>query len=205
MGCNLESASVHQYVGGYGIRILWYGMKRLLDQYISRAYPEVRAYTAYFLSKMGSYIDADTVINNSYIHVLTINDYVADEDKVKSYLLNTIKYQILWSTSKSHKDDRITAIIDNSGDRMEDDELADKIREDKMYSFNKGLIEIYRSEIKDQVQKIVFEAYIDKGYITSRALATYFDITHTSAYYLIKDLKQNLNKLQYRYETESIY
>ena len=132
-------------------------MKRLLDQYISRAYPEVRAYTAYFLSKMGLYIDADTVINNSYIHVLTINDYVADEDKVKSYLLNTIKYQILWSTSKSHKDDRITAIIDNSGDRMEDDELADKIREDKMYSFNKGLIEIYRSEIKDQVQKIVFE------------------------------------------------
>ena len=49
-------------------------MKKLLDQYISRAYPEVRAYTAYFLSKMGSYIDADTVINNSYLHVLTIND-----------------------------------------------------------------------------------------------------------------------------------
>ena len=88
---------------------------------------------------------------------------------------------------------------------MEDDELADKIREDKMYSFNKGLIEIYRSEITDQVQKIVFEAYIDKGYITSRALATYFDITHTSAYYLIKDLKQNLNKLQYRYESEPVY
>jgi hypothetical protein len=180
-------------------------MKKLLDSYISRAYPEVRAYTAYFLSKMGLYIDADTVINNSYLHVLTIIDYTADEDKVKSYLLNTIKYQILWSTSKSHKDDRITAIIDNSGDRIEDDELADKIREDKMYSFNKGLIEIYRSEIKDQVQKIVFEAFIDKGYTTSRAMATYFDITHTSAYYLIKDLKQNLNKLQYRYEVEPCY
>ena len=92
-----------------------------------------------------------------------------------------------------------------SEDRMEDDELADKIREDKMYSFNKGLIEIYRSEITDQVQKIVFEAFIDKGYTTSRALATYFDITHTSAYYLIKDLKQNLNKLQYRYEMEPCY
>jgi hypothetical protein len=180
-------------------------MKKALDNYISRAYPEVRAYTAYFLSKMGSYIDADTVINNSYIHVLTINDYTADEDKVKGYLLNTIKYQILWSTSKSHKDDRVTAIIDNSPDRMEDDELADKIREDRTYSFNKGLIEIYRSEIVDQVQRIVFEAYIDKGYITSRALATYFGITHTSAYYLIKELKQNLNKLQYRYETESVY
>lgn len=180
-------------------------MKKVLDSYISKAYPEVRAYTAYFLSKMGLFIDADTVINNSYLHVLTINDNTTDEDKVKAYLLNTIKYQILWSTSKSHKDDRITAIEYKVSDRMEDDELADKIREDKIYSFNKALLEIYRLSIKDNVQRIVFEAYIDKGYTTSRALAIYFGITHTSAYYLIKELKQNLNKLQYRYETESNY
>ena len=73
------------------------------------------------------------------------------------------------------------------------------------YSFQKGLLEIYRLSIKDNVQKIVFEAYIDKGYITSRAMATYFGITHTSAYYLIKELKQNLHNLQYRYESEPIY
>jgi hypothetical protein len=180
-------------------------MKKLLDNYISKAYPEVRAYTAYFLSKMGLFIDADTVINNSYLHVLTINDNTTDEDKIKSYLLNTIKYQILWSTSKSHKDDRVTAVVNNLFDKLDDDDLIMKIKEDKKYAFQKGIIEIYRSEIKDQVQRIVFEAYIDKGYITSRALATYFGITHTSAYYLIKELKQNLNKLQYRYETESIY
>ena len=39
----------------------------------------------------------------------------------------------------------------------------------------------------------------------SRAMAIYFGITHTSAYYLIKELKQNINKLQYRYETEPNY
>jgi phage regulator Rha-like protein len=72
-------------------------------------------------------------------------------------------------------------------------------------SFNKGLIEIYRLGLTDNVQRIVFEAYIDKGYTTSRGLAIYFGITHTSAYYLIKELKQNLNNLQYRYESESTY
>lgn len=180
-------------------------MKSVLDKYINRNYPEVRAYTAYFLSKMGLFIDADTVINNSYLHVLTINDNTTDEDKVKSYLLNTIKYQILWSTSKSHKDDRITAIEDKSNDRMDSDELNDKIKEDRNYSFQKGLLEIYRLSLTDNVQRIVFEAYIDKGYITSRSLAIYFGITHTSAYYLIKELKQNLNELQYRYESESNY
>jgi len=69
---NRESASVHLRGGEYGQRTLCNGMKKALDNYISRAYPEVRAYTAYFLSKMGSYIDADTVINNSYLHVINI-------------------------------------------------------------------------------------------------------------------------------------
>ena len=115
-------------------------MKKVLDNYINKNYAEIRAYTSYFLSKMGLFIDADTVINNSYLHVLTINDNTSDEDKVKAYLLNTIKYQILWSTSKSHKDDRITAIIDNSLDRMDDDELNDKIKEDRNYSFQKDCL-----------------------------------------------------------------
>ena len=177
-------------------------MKRALDKYISSNYAEVRAYTAYFLSKMGSYIDADTVINNSYLHVVTID---GDPTNVKAYLLNTIKYQVLWSTSKSHRDDKITAIEHPLNEPVDDDDLVHKLREDKRYSFHKGLIEIYRKQITDKVELIVFEAYIDKGYITSRALATYFGITHTPAYYLIKELKQNINKLQYRYETEPSY
>ena len=180
-------------------------MKEALDRYISTYYSELRAYTSYFLSKMGLYIDADTVISNSYMYVLKINDNTTDQNKLKAYMLNTIKYQILWSTSKSHRDDRITAIEDNSPDRIDDDELNEKIRENNRHSYYKGLIEIYRKQITDKVELIVFEAYIDKGYITSRALATYFGISNTPAYYLIKELKQNISKLQYKYESESTY
>ena len=204
MDRSLKNASVHQLGVKCGIRISWYGMKKLLDKYISNHYNEVRAYTAYFLSKMGSYIDADTVINNSYLHVLTINEDANSEDQVKSYLLNTIKYQILWNTSLSHKDDRVTSMEYNGNDQVDDEQdLQAKILEDKMYSTHKGIIEIYRSEIDDHVHRIVFEAYIDKGYTTARAMAKYFDIPVTSAHYLIKEIKQNLRKLQYRYETIS--
>jgi hypothetical protein len=179
-------------------------MKRLLDRYISNNYHEVRAYTLYFLTKMGSNIEADTVINNSYLHVLTINEDAENEDQVKSYLLNTIKYQILWNTSLSHRDDRVTS-MEYYPSEQEDDEqdLQAKILEDKIYSTHKGLIEIYRSEISDHVHKVVFEAYIDKGYTTARGMAKYFDIPVTSAHYLIKEIKQNLKQLQYRYETIS--
>jgi hypothetical protein len=199
---NLESAFVPLPGGGYGLKTLCNGMKKALDNYISSNYSEVRAYTTYFLKKMGSYIDADTVINNSYLHVINIE---GDPDKVKSYLLNTIKYQVLWSCSKSNKDDRITAIEHLLTEPIENDDLYYKLREDRIYSFNKALIEIYRNEITDRVQKIVYEAYIDRGYVTAKSMAQYFGITTTSAYYFIKDIKQNLNELQYRYESEPIY
>ena len=199
---NRGSASVPLRVGGYGLKTLCNGMRRALDSYISSNYKEVRAYTTYFLKKMGSYIDADTVINNSYLHVINID---GDPGKVKSYLLNTIKYQVLWSCSKSNKDDRITAIEHPNNEPEDTDDLSYKLREDRIYSFNKALIEIYRNEITDKVQLIVYEAYIDRGYITAKSMAIYFGITTTSAYYMIKEIKQNLNELQYRYESEPIY
>lgn len=204
MGHSLGNASVHLLGGKCGIRTSWYGMKRVLDRYISNHYHEVRAYTLYFLSKMGSNIEADTVINNSYLHVLSINEDATSEDQVKSYLLNTIKYQILWNTSLSYKDDRVTSMEYDAAEQEDNEQdLQAKILEDKMYSTHKSLIEIYRSEIDDHVHRIVFEAYIDKGYITARAMAKYFDIPVTSAHYLIREIKQNLRKLQYRYETIS--
>ena len=204
MGHSLGNVSVHLLGGKCGTRISWYGMKRLLDRYINNNYHEVRAYTLYFLSKMGSNIEADTVINNSYLHVLTINEDSESEDQVKSYLLNTIKYQILWNTSLSHKDDRVTSMEYDGSDEVDNEQdLQAKILEDKIYSTHKSLIEIYRSEIDDHVHRVVFEAYIDKGYITARAMAKYFDIPVTSAHYLIREIKQNLRKLQYRYETIS--
>ena len=204
MGHSLVNVSVHQLGGKCGTRISWYGMKKVLDRYISNHYHEVRAYTLYFLSKMGSNIEADTVINNSYLHVLTINEDTESEAQVKSYLLNTIKYQILWNSSLSHKHDRVTSMEYDGSDEVDNEQdLQAKILEDKIYSTHKGLIEIYRSEIDDHVHRIVFEAYIDKGYITARAMAKYFDIPVTSAHYLIKEIKQNLKELQYRYETIS--
>lgn len=178
-------------------------MKAILDKYINDHYDEVRSYTNYFLTKMHSRIEADTVINNAYLHVLNINDTTHDQDKVKSYLLNTIKYQILWSTSGSNRDDKVTSIEYEVTEGMDDDDLKDKILEDRRYSFQKSIIEIYRNNIEDNVHRIVFEAYIDKGYTTARAMAKYFDIPVTSAHYLIKEIKQNLNSLQYRYEAIS--
>jgi len=186
----------------FGLRVLNYGMKAILDKYITENYAEVRTYTNYFLVRFKSFIDADTVINNSYIHVVNINDPLPTIEKVKSYLFNTIKYQVIWTSSLSNRHDRINSmpfIVDK--DTAEDTtDLDAKILADKTYNLQKAVIEIYRQRIKDSIQKTIFEAYIDKGYNTARSMAKYFDITTTSAHYIIKDLKHELNELQYSYE-----
>ena len=151
---------------------------------------------------MGLKYDADAIINNSYLHVLTID---GKPENVKSYMLNTIKYQLLWSTSKSHKDEQLNSTDKTPSDNEDVDDLKDKIIEDQQYSVKRAIIEIRRREITDQIDRIVFEAYIDKGYVTARSMATYFDIPVTSAHNLIKDIKQNLTEIQYRYETFAIY
>ncbi len=58
-----------------------------------------------------------------------------------------------------------------SDEADDEQDLQAKILEDKIYSTHKGMIEIYRSQISDNVHRIVFEAYIDKGYTTARSMA----------------------------------
>ena len=172
-------------------------MKATLDRYISRNYDEVKRYTEYFLSKFKSKMTTDLVINNSYLYVSEINDNTTDEDKVKSYLLNTIKRQILWSTSISNVQERVSANeIDIPNDSDDEHDLNHKIREELKYQNQKAFVEIYRRSISDRVKTIIFEAYFDKGYTTSRAMAAYFDIPDTSAYYFIKEIKQQLKRIQ---------
>ena len=62
------------------------------------------------------------------------------------------------------------------------------------------MVEIYRNSLDDRIKKIIFEAYYDKGHSTQTALAKYFNINSTSAFFLIKEIKQNIKEIQYRYK-----
>ena len=178
-------------------------MKEHLDRYLITNYEEVLKYTRHFLEvlKIPASIDADAVINNAYLHCAELNVQDMTEDKAKSYLLNTIKCDLIWTQgSKSKKQDLYRSqeytldIIDDQTD------IEHKISIEDRYNFKKAIIEIYRREQKDRIKKIVFEAYYDKGHSTQTALAKYFNINSTSAYFLIKEIKENINSIQYRYE-----
>lgn len=181
----------------YGIRISCNGMRPTLDLYISANYAEIRSYTNYFLVRMKSTISADAVINNSFLHCCNIDEEVTDQDKVKSILLNTIKMQILWSTSLTNRQEKIIATDIQMPIVLDDDsDLWDKIIEELRYQDNMSVIDIYRRGIKDRIKLIVFQTYFDKGYSTARAMAQYFRIPVTSAHYFIQEIKNDLKKLR---------
>jgi len=136
-------------------------MKEHLDRYLTHNYLEVLKYTRHFLDVLNipSSIDADAVINNAYLHCAGVNAQDMTEDKAKSYLLNTIKCDLIWTQgSKTKKQDLYKSqeytmdVIDDTAD------LEHKIEIEDRYNFKKALVEIYRTEQKDRIKKIVFEA-----------------------------------------------
>jgi hypothetical protein len=183
------------------------GLKQTLDKYVSENYEEVRAYANYFLTRYVnskklacSMLNADTCINNAYLHVLTIDTEKTDENSVKSYLLNTIKYQIIWNTSLSHKQDDINSQVPDLLDEPDNDDVLDKIQIENVYNFRKWCIQKYRSEITDPVEKRIAQVYFDDKKQTAEAMADFFNVSRTSAHYMIRDLKLKIRKIQYCYE-----
>ncbi len=192
----MENVFAPTFGDGCGSKILCRGLKTILDRYINTNYAEIRKYTNYFLVRMNSTITADVVINNAYLYLVDLNPDINTENEVKSYLLNTIKKQILWNTSQSNKDELVTAIEYTNNETNDDSDLIYKIEQERKYQLYKSCIEIYRNTIQDRIKLIIFEAYYDKGYTTSRAMGKYFNLPYVTAHYWIKEIKEDLKRIK---------
>jgi len=192
----MENVFAPTLEGEYGLRILCNGLKTILDTYINTNYSEIRKYTNYFLVRMNSTITADVVINNAYLYLVELNPELNTENEVKSYLLNTIKKQILWNTSQSNKDESVTAIEYTNNETNDDSDLIYKIEQERKYQLYKSCIEIYRNTIEDRIKLIIFEAYYDKGYTTARAMGKYFNLPYVTAHYWIREIKEDLKRIK---------
>jgi hypothetical protein len=199
----IKNAFALQLEGKCGIKTFYPGMKIMLDQYLQNNYTEVLKYTKHFIQrlKIPSSIEADAVINNAYLHCVKLEIEGVTEAKAKSYLLNTIKYELIWTQGSRTKKDDIYRSHEYLGDSLDDpSDIEHKVNLEESYNFKKAMVEIYRNSLDDRIKKIIFEAYYDKGHSTQTALAKYFDINSTSAFFLIKEIKQNIKEIQYRYK-----
>lgn len=190
------NVSAQMSAGVFGSKILCPGLKTILDRYINTNYAEIRKYTNYFLVRMNSTITADVVINNAYLYLVKLNPDLNTENEVKSYLLNTIKKQVIWKTSVSNLEEQVNSLEYEPNETNDDSDLIFKIEEERKYQLQKSCIEIYKNTIQDRIKLIIFEAYYDKGYTNHRLLAKYFDLPDTTCYYWIREIKEDLKRIK---------
>lgn len=170
-------------------------MKATLDRYITKHYTELFRYARFFCSKYNIHLNPDVVINNAYIHCVSIQDPGVDPD-VKGLMMNSIKRQVLWQNLDTNKQERIRANEIPVPDLIIDDtDLNDKIEIEQKYHKWKSCVDIYRDSLNDNVKIRVAKAYFDDGYTTSRSMAKYFNIPNTSAHNLIAEIKRELKTI----------
>ena len=170
-------------------------MKASLDRYITRHYAELFRYARFFCSKYNGKLNPDVVINNAYLHVVSIQNPGPDPD-VKGLMMNSIKRQVMWQNLDTNRQERLLSSEIAIPDLMVDDtDLIDKVNIEKEYHGWKSCVDIYRDSLTDNVKITVAKAYFDDGYTTARSMAKYFNIPNTSAHYLIAEIKTNLKTI----------
>jgi len=170
-------------------------MKASLDRYITRHYAELFRYARFFCSKYNPRLNPDVVINNAYLHCISIEDPGPDPD-VKGLMMNSIKRQVMWQNLDTNRQERLIASEITVPDLMVDDtDLLDKINIEQQYHGWKSCVDIYRDSLTDNVAITVAKAYFDDGYTTARSMAKYFKIPNTSAHYLIAEIKNKLKTI----------
>jgi predicted HTH transcriptional regulator len=108
--------------------------------------------------------------------------------------------QVWWPTSVSRKQDEMHSQEFIQKDEPDNDDVLDKIQIENVYNLRKWCIQKYRSEITNPVEKRIAEVYFDDKKQTAKEMAEFFNVSRTSAHYMIRDLKQKIRKIQYSYE-----
>jgi hypothetical protein len=134
----------------------------------------------------------------------TLDKYVSENyDEVRAYanyfLTRYVNSKKLACSSLSHKQDDINSQVPDLLDEPEDDDVLDKIQIENVYNFRKWCIQKYRAEIVDPVEKRIAQVYFDEKKQTAEAMADYFNVSRTSAHYMIRDLKQKIRLIEYSY------
>lgn len=165
-------------------------MTELLNRFIQNNYDEVSRYTRYFVARLNSQLDIDTIINNAYIKARESKYKCTEEHEVKAMFLHLIKCELLWK-SKS-KDE----IINSSENYYVEDIDEDTSEYEAQFMERLEILEKFRRQIDDRIKLIFFETYYDKRITTTRTIARHFGISASAAHYMITDMLDTIKQFE---------
>lgn len=165
-------------------------MIKLLNNYITKNYDDIRRYTLYFIGRLNSQHEVNTIINNAYIKASESKHIYKEEHQAKAMFLQLIKCELLWQ-SDSRKE-----IINSVENEYIPDTIDDSLEDEIKFSDRLELLENYRGKIDDKIKLIFFETYYDKRVSTGRTIAKHFGISHTSAHFMINEMLDSIKHFE---------
>jgi hypothetical protein len=165
-------------------------MIKLLNNYITKNYDDIRRYTLYFIGRLNSQHEVDTIINNAYIKASESKHIYKEEHEAKAMFLQLIKCELLWQ-SDSRKE-----LINSVENEYIPDTIDDSLEDEIKFSERLELLENYRGKIDDKIKLIFFETYYYKRISTGRTIAKHFGISHTSAHFMINEMLESIKHFE---------
>ena len=160
-------------------------MKALIDKWFTDNYETLREVTNAWIVRTGRNIDAEYIISSSYIYVIGRMGEMTKED-IPRWVYHYINVELIYpksTTNKRNNKFNVESVdVSDVYNVCADSDFVDYISVSHQ-------IEAFRTTL-DRYDQIIWDVYIKKGLTKKRELAEHFKIDETSAWFLIKNLKE---------------
>jgi hypothetical protein len=159
-------------------------MKALIDQWYTDNYKQLREVTTAWIVRYGRNLDAESIIANSYLYVISRMDEMTEED-VPKWVYQHINVELRMPKSVTNN-----YLNKHNIDKMDINEaFFVQTYEDLIDCVDVNyMIDDFKTTL-DRYDQIIWDVYTKKGLTKKREMAEHFKIDETSAFFLIKNLK----------------
>lgn len=153
-------------------------MKALIDKFYAENYDLLINASRKRISQKGSIIDPESVVSSSYLYLISRKDNITEQE-IPRMAMGFICMELSLYNSATNRQhfryDDLDPLIVETYNQIDSEIL-------------KIDIEDFRNRL-DRYERIVFDCYYEKGLTKKKELAEHFKIDETSAWFLIKNLK----------------
>jgi DNA-directed RNA polymerase specialized sigma subunit len=159
-------------------------MKVLIDRFYAENYDLLVGAAKKRIQMSKSVVEPQSVVSSSYMYLISKSNNITEEE-IPKMAMGFICMELSWYSSKTNREENVKY-----------EEFDPLMIGDYNHIDNEILkmdIEDFRSSL-DRLEKIVFDCYYYKGLTKKKELAEHFNIDVTSAWFLIRDLKDKFKK-----------
>ena len=181
-------------------------IKSDIDNYFTSNYDDLLLYAKKLMSKHRVVGETpEFFLSEAYMYVVERVDEIDDTQDLRNYIGTFLHRNSYWTNGvreAENKSRRIKYIVYDPEDFIN---ITDAIDEDELFEIEKlneykSVIEMYYQSLTSLEKKAVWEIYFEEKKRTAKEFAEYIQMSTTTAYMFIKQLKQDIREYYQKYK-----